>query len=100
MEGTQKITIVVGFLDADAMLKRRVCSECHGQLISTADMYETDRYHVSCPACENWNGGTISKLTLEQRELKEREQYHEARINLRDILPKRDEQDILSELGV
>ena len=101
MEKVQEaVTIVLSGIDAEAMIQRRVCSGCYGQLIMVADHYETDRYHVSCPSCTDWNGGTISNLTLERRNEQARAQYREARTNLRDILPQKSEEQLMKELGL
>ena len=96
-----KVTIVLSFVDAKGMIDRRVCAKCHGQLIMNADIYDTNRYHVTCPACDNdWTGGTISTLTLERYHQKARAQYTEARTNLRDILQQKSEEQLLKELGL
>ena len=90
-------------LEAQHIIRRRVCARCYGHVIQKAVPEKAGKYTVECPTCgEAWGGRTVSKWTAEHRAQQALAEAWEVKENLIDLFPNphkgRDQEKLIEEL--
>lgn len=78
---------VMNLNDAISTQRRTVCAHCWGELIAPETEKNSRLFHVQCPVCGTGKG-FHSRSYVKFRQSQSREEYIEARENLRGVMPE------------